>query len=235
MTRILGFIPARGGSKSIPLKNICNLGKYPLIAYQIMAAKAANHQIDLVCSTDSKDISDIASQYGVNVINRPQHLSSDVSPVADCLYDYLLRSDVYYDLALLLQPTSPFLLPDHIDSLIKRINSENHFKTAQTICKVPHNNHAFNQRTIVNDEVRFIYAEQRKQAYNKQLKPVNYKFGNLLCVKVPSFMESHSLFQPPSAYVEIENPYDFDLDDANDLILAQCMLELGAVELVHLT
>ena len=174
MTRILGFIPARGGSKSIPLKNICNLGKYPLIAYQIMAAKAACHQIDIVCSTDSKDISDIALQYGAKIINRPEHLSSDISPVADCLYDYLLQSQVCYDYVLLLQPTSPFLLPDHIDSLIKAVNSEEYFNSAQTICKVPHNNHAYNQRTVVNDEVRFIYADQRKLAYNKQLKPVNY-------------------------------------------------------------
>ena len=235
MTRILGFIPARGGSKSIPLKNICNLGKYPLIAYQIMAAKAANHQIDLVCSTDSKDISDTAHRYGAKVINRPEHLSSDTSPVADCLYDYLLQSEVYYDLVLLLQPTSPFLLPDHIDSLIKEVYSQENFKSAQTICKVPHNNHALNQRTVLNGEVQFIYADQRKRAYNKQLKPVNYKFGNLLCVKVPSFMESHALFQSPSAYVVIEKPYDFDLDDANDLILAQSMLECKVVRLEHLT
>jgi len=79
--KILALIPARGGSKSIPKKNIVDLDGFPLIAYSIAAAKMSPHISRIVVSTDSKEIAEIAKQYGAEVpFMRPAEYARDDSP-----------------------------------------------------------------------------------------------------------------------------------------------------------
>jgi CMP-N-acetylneuraminic acid synthetase len=235
--RIWGLVPARGGSKSIPLKNLAALGGRPLLDYVILAARAWGGLERIVCSTDAEAIADRARQLGIEADPRPRHLGTDEAAVADVAREFLARTapEQRPDWLLLLQPTSPFVLVKHLEALAQAMRGTPRANSAQNLVPVPHNHHAWNQRLLENGEVRFAMAEQRARGYNKQLKPRHHVFGNLVAARVAALMSGSDFFAPPSLGVEIEPPYDLDVDSARDLRVAQALLAHGAVRLDHLS
>src|SRR4029079_17501594 len=107
-------------------------------------------------------------------------------------------------------------------------------RSGQTIVACPHNAHAWNQRDFDGGRVRFVYAEERRRGYNKQTKPKHWLFGNLVATRVEALLAGESFFAEPSAAVEIERPYDFDLDTAADVALAEAMIASRNVQLPHM-
>ncbi len=120
--RILAIIPARGGSKRLPQKNILELSGKPLIAWTIEAALASKYIDRVVVSTDSDKIAHISKIYGADVpFLRPNSLATDKSASIDVvlqLLDKLELIDDYYDYIILLQPTSPLRTTMNIDESI---------------------------------------------------------------------------------------------------------------------
>lgn len=124
--KILGFIPARSGSKRIPQKNIKLLNGKPLISYAIETAKKAKSVNRIVVSTDSKDICDIAKQYGAEVpFLRPVEISQSNSTEMEFLthaLDWFEINEKYIpDLIVLLYPTAPFRKAESIEKAIETI------------------------------------------------------------------------------------------------------------------
>lgn len=124
--KILGFIPARAGSKRIPNKNIKPLGNKPLIAYTIEASLKSKHINRTIVSTDSEEIADVARQYGAEVpFMRPESISKTNSTEMEFFEHALswLRQNENYepDLIVLLYPTSPFRKSESIDRAIEKI------------------------------------------------------------------------------------------------------------------
>lgn len=118
------IIPARGGSKSIPKKNIIDLGQYPLIAYSIAAGKLSEYIEDVVVSTDSEEIGSIARKYGASVpFLRPQEIAGDNSLDIEFFQHYLefLENKIMAipDLIVHLRPTTPLRDPKVIGEAIK--------------------------------------------------------------------------------------------------------------------
>ena len=126
MRRRIGLIPARGGSKGIPHKNVYLINNKPLIAYSIEAgleAKKQGYLDKVVVSTDDKEIAEIALSYGAEVpFMRPDELASDKSKSVDCMIHAIrFFSDIgiEYDTIVLLQPTSPLRIGEDIVEAIK--------------------------------------------------------------------------------------------------------------------
>lgn len=121
---ILALIPARGGSKGIPGKNIKKLAGKPLIAYTVEAAKAAPSISRIIVSTDSLKIADTAQRYGAEVpFLRPEELASDTSKTMDAVMytlDKLAKQGETYDYLVLLQPTSPLRTAEDIEGCIQK-------------------------------------------------------------------------------------------------------------------
>ena len=121
--RILAMIPARGGSKGIKDKNIFPLNGKPLITYTIEAAKKSRYIDEIIVSTDSKKIADIASQVGANVpFMRPSEIAQDKSQIIDsAIYtiNFMKQNNKEYDIFVLLQPTQPLRTYDDIDRAIE--------------------------------------------------------------------------------------------------------------------
>jgi len=118
------LVPARGGSKGIPKKNIVTLGDHPLIAYTIAAARLSRHISDVVVSTDSEEIASIARAYGASVpFLRPAEISRDTSLDVEFFRHYAefltVRSQTIPDLIVHLRPTTPLRLPSVIDAAIE--------------------------------------------------------------------------------------------------------------------
>lgn len=139
--RVLGVIPARGGSKRIPRKNVRLLHGVPLIGYTIRAAQAASKLTDWVVSTEDKEIADVALSYGAKVIGQP--MASDTSTSGQvCRYalDTMERDNAPYDMVVLLHPTSPIRDPKHIDEAVDLLwKSERN--TLASVCRLPRKRH----------------------------------------------------------------------------------------------
>lgn len=114
----LGVIPARGGSKGIPRKNIKPIGGKPLIAWSIEAAQQSKLLDDFVVSTEDPEIAEIAERYGAKVMDRPKKLATDTATSISVLQDVLNRMPAQN--IVLLQPTSPVREPGLIDRCITR-------------------------------------------------------------------------------------------------------------------
>ena len=232
--KVWALIPARAGSKSIIGKNMVPLGGRPLMEYGILAAKASGCFDRICCSTDGTEIANLANSLGVGVDHRPSVLAGDEVPVSEVAKEWLSRHPTPPEIVALIQPTSPFLLPDHIKQSLTVLEQSTQSRTVQTICPVPHNYHAWNQRELEKGLVTFRFAKERAEAYNKQRKPVLYKFGNLVAARASALMEGHSFFEPPSEGVKITPPYDFDVDTHFDLGLAEALLGGGMIQLPHI-
>ena len=123
-SKILGVIPARGGSKRLPRKNLALLCGKPLIAYSIEAAKAAEHLFRVVVSTDDAEIAACARALGADVpFLRPAELARDDSPVTGVLLHALEQAGEDADAVALLQPTSPLRTAEDIDNAIEHFDS----------------------------------------------------------------------------------------------------------------
>lgn len=123
---VLAIIPARGGSKSVPHKNIRKLSSKPLIAYTIEEAKLSNYIDRIVVSTEDTKIAEAAKKYGAEVpLLRPKELARDDSSALSVILhviDYLEKIEHYFsDIIVFLQPTSPFRKAKHIDEGIEKI------------------------------------------------------------------------------------------------------------------
>jgi CMP-N,N'-diacetyllegionaminic acid synthase len=116
--KMTAIIPARGGSKGIPRKNIVNLNGFPLIAYTIEACRLAKRIDRIIVSTEDKEIASIAKKYGAEVpFVRPPELSTDDSRDSDFLNHFF--DNIAVDTVALMRPTTPLRNPQIIDKAIK--------------------------------------------------------------------------------------------------------------------
>ena len=127
--KIIGIIPARGGSKGIPKKNLVKILDKSLLHYAIIAAKKSQYIDKFYVSTDDKEISLAAKELNSSVIERPAELASDESASFDVIkhaIDFLEKEQsIYPDISVLIQPTTPFRDSSDIDKAIEIIKKEN--------------------------------------------------------------------------------------------------------------
>jgi CMP-N,N'-diacetyllegionaminic acid synthase len=124
----LAIIPARGGSKGIPRKNIFPVGGRPLISYTIEAAKKSASVTRAIVSTDSEEIASVAREWGAEVVRRPAELSGDTASSESALIHtvrYLEESENYVpELLVFLQATSPLRTADQIEACIAQLDRD---------------------------------------------------------------------------------------------------------------
>ncbi len=136
--KIIGVIPARGGSKGIPKKNIKEINGKPLIAWTIEVAKESKYLDEVIVSTDSEEIKEVAEQFGAYVpFMRPNRLAEDASTSMDVLIhalDYMKEEEgKEFDILMMLEPTSPLREAKDIDASLEAL--VNH-ETARSIAGV---------------------------------------------------------------------------------------------------
>ena len=119
----MGIIPARGGSKGIPRKNIKLLAGKPLIHYTITEAKKSKYLSYIVVSTEDVEITNLVEKYGVDVVKRPDELSTDDTPTAHVVQHVIKylqeKENKNFNIIVVLQPTSPLRLVSDIDDAIE--------------------------------------------------------------------------------------------------------------------
>ena len=165
---ILAVIPARGGSKGIPKKNIRLMNGQPLIAYAIKNGLNSKYITDVVVTTDDKEIEYIAKQYGAEVIKRDPKLADDKTTLDPVIYDAMIKDEnkknKKYDIIITLQPTSPVLKTETLDKAIEQF-LDSDYDTYISATNKPHLAWTKNNGKIVPSYEKRV---------NRQQLPPNY-------------------------------------------------------------
>jgi len=234
-------IPARGGSKALPRKNIAQLGGMPLISYTIRAARQASRVDRVIVTTDDEEIAAVARRCGAEVpFLRPAELALDESPTLPAI-QHAVRSmeDLCGEqpaLVTLIQPTSPFTRADQVDAATALLARHPDADAVTTVLEVDHVNHPFNVRQVDGSGfIRFMMEEEHYKYPTRQSKPAFYRFGNLYVTRYATLMQDDSLFGDRCLPLVVDLPSCFDINDASDLAIAECMLRAGVVQMADET
>ena len=228
---ILGLIPARGGSKSIPRKNIALLAGRPLLAYTCEAALESRCLTRVVLSTDDEAIAEVGRNCGVEVpFMRPAELAGDNTPslaVAQHAIRWLSEhEDWEADVLVLLQPTSPLRRVNHVDEAIELL-LQSGAETVVSVVEVPHRYSPYSIMRLVDGYLQdFWQAPLPFDRYRRQEIPVLYARNGpaVLATRVQVVMEQASFYgQRVMPYV-MRNEDSLDVDTPLDLELAAWFL-----------
>lgn len=220
--KFLAIIPARGGSKRLPRKNVLHLSGKPLITYSIEAGTLSKYVDDLVVSSDNEEILKISQKFGANIIVRPDYLASDSATTYDAV-KHTLENISGYDYLVLLQPTSPLRTARHIDEAIEFLDE----KDADAVVSVSEMEHSplwsnslpdsKSLKGFLNDEI----AGKRSQDLEKYFR-VN---GAIYICKIDKFLEEKTFFIKDNIFAyEMSRNSSIDIDEAIDFKLAEVMM-----------
>lgn len=174
--RTLGIIPARGGSKRVPRKNLRPLGGKPLVAWSIELALACTCLDRVVVSSDDDEVLDIARGYGAKLaLKRPVALSADTSPAIDYVHHALSEleaaGEARFEAVVILQPSSPFTLPQDVAATLKLLETTD-ADSAVTVVEVDHALHPAKFKTLQGDRLLPYLEEERGRMAAHELPKV---------------------------------------------------------------
>lgn len=228
---ILSIIPARGGSKSIPRKNIKPLGNIPLIAYSIAAGLQAKSVKRVVVSTDDKEIGECAEQYGAEVpFLRPAVLAEDHIqdfPVIEHALQWLKEKENYKpDLVVLLRPTSPFRPIGCIDEAIDIMLNDSKADCVRAV--VRSGQEPYKMWKIRNGMMIPLLKTNFVEHYNmpRQKLPKTYwQTGQIEVIRYSTIMDKRSITGTKISPIEMDPKFVVDIDNPEQWEIAECMLQ----------
>ncbi|WP_162126223.1 acylneuraminate cytidylyltransferase family protein [Flavobacterium phycosphaerae] len=225
--RILGIIPARGGSKGVPRKNIKLLGKMPLIEYTILAAKESKLLTDTIVSTDDEEIAIAAEISGCKPpFIRPSELAQDTSTsieVVQHAIEFFEKQNIFFDAICLLQPTSPFREEGFIDVAIKKFVASQ-ADSLVSVLPVPHeyNPHWTFEETerglltiATGDKIIIPRRQELPKAYHRD--------GSVYIAKT-SVIKKGTFYGASIAYIESNPDFYVNIDTMEDWKQAEALI-----------
>lgn len=209
--KVVALIPARGGSKGIPRKNLVPLAGKPLIAHSILAGRESEHVDEVVVSSDDDEILRVAAEWGATALRRPAHLAEDSTPTSPVIAHLLAeRSDLRSAWILLLQPTSPLRDAHDIDAAFEAFSTPDEGESLISVCipaESPFKAFVVGEggflRGLVSDEAPFTPRQELPTAY--QPNGAIYIFG------ATSFTSAGSIPMTRA------RPFVMDLDKSIDI------------------
>jgi N-acylneuraminate cytidylyltransferase len=224
---VLAIIPARGGSKGIPGKNIRPFAGYPLIAYSIAAAKQSRYVTRVIVSTDDEKIAAVARQYGAETpFLRPSELAQDTTldfPVFEHVLTWLKTQENYSaDIVVQLRPTSPIRPPECVDDAIEILINNPKADSVRGIVTAGQNPHKMwridDQSGQMNNLLTVHGVEEPYNAPRQILPTVYWQTGHIDAIRTETILNKKSmsgdvimpLILDPRYTVDIDNLYDWD-------------------------
>lgn len=215
----LAIIPARGGSKRLPRKNLLDLCGKPLIAWSIEAALKSKYISKVIVSSDDEEILNIAKEYKADFIKRPDELASDTATTFDAL-KHTLENVEKYDYVVLLQPTSPLRSEKHIDEAIELLKEKN-ADAIISVCEVEHSplwSNTLDENLDMSDFLREEVLNKRSQDLPKYYR-LN---GAIYICKTEKLLENKGFFVKENIYAyKMDKKNSVDIDEEIDFIIAR--------------
>ena len=220
----LAIIPARGGSKRLPRKNILDLCGKPLISWSIEAALKSKYISKVVVSSDDEEILNISSNFGADIIKRPYELANDTATTFDAI-KHTINNLEKYDYIVLLQPTSPLRNEKHIDEAIELLE-EKQADAIVSVCEMDHSplwSNTLPKDGNMNNFLRDEVLNKRSQDLEKYYR-VN---GAIYICKTDKLLENKSFFLKDNIFAYImDRKSSIDIDEEIDFLFAQRVIEL---------
>lgn len=222
----IAIITARGGSKRIPKKNIREFCGKPIIAYSIEAALNSELFDEVMVSTDSEEIAEIAKRYGASVpFLRSAEASSDFATTVDVLLEVIGRFEDIgneYDTLCCIYPTAPFVTADKLVNAKSLLNET----SADSVFTVAPFSFPPQRGVIINEsKVSFCYPEYEKMR-SQDLRPVYHDCGQFYFCRTNSLKLYHSLVTENTAAIVVPEMEMQDIDNETDWQLAELKYSL---------
>lgn len=225
----LAIIPARGGSKGLPGKNIKILCGKPLIAWSIETGLKSKYLDEIMVSTDYQNIADIAKQYGANVpFLRPDYLANDTATSFDAIkhtIDYYKDElNREFDYIVLLEPTSPLREDSDIDKAIELL-LESHASSIVGISKTEDQNPAF---LIQKDEKNFISGYENldmKVLRRQDIKDVYFFEGSIYISEIDELLKTKTFYHNRTIGYEVPKYKSLEIDDMDDFVMVEAIMK----------
>jgi CMP-N-acetylneuraminic acid synthetase len=227
--RILTIIPARGGSKGVPEKNIKLLDGKPLLSYTIEIALQSKFLTEVIVSSEDDKINEIAKTLGVQVpFVRPTELAQDNTPTIDVIIhalEWYKNKNIFFDAVCLLQVTSPFRTVAFLDKAIEKF-IQTGCDSLVSVQKVPHE---FNPHWAfeVNDDgnLKIATGETEIISRRQELPMAYHRDGSVYITKTEVLLQQHSLYGKSISYIESDPEFYINIDTLDDWEKAESMIK----------
>jgi N-acylneuraminate cytidylyltransferase/CMP-N,N'-diacetyllegionaminic acid synthase len=225
--KILAVIPARGGSKGLPRKNIRPLNGKPLIFYPIDAAKKSKFIDRIIVSTEDSEIASIAMSYGAEVpFLRPKELAGDFSKTSEVIksvIDELGQRSEYYDILVLLEPTSPFTESHDIDGALIALNEGfARVDSVVGVSKVKEVHPEYLVRLNSDGLIRPYCRDDFNDISRRQdMEPLYFFDGSLYISKINAYINYNSFYHDRTMGFEMPRWKSLEIDDLCDFLIAE--------------
>ncbi len=214
----LAIIPARGGSKGLPRKNILDLNGLPVISHTILAAKQSKYIDRVLVTSEDVEILDISQAAGAEIIERPVELASDTATTIDTVVHAIKKSEKVYDYIVLLQPTSPLRVEKHIDEAIELLKTKK-ADAVVSVCKMEHSplwSNTLDSSLSMNGFIKNSVYNKRRQDMEDyyRLNGAIYICNTSLLLHERRFIlkkNTYAYKMSKRASVDIDNELDFKI------------------------
>jgi len=232
---ILAIVPARGGSKRIPRKNIVLCAKKPLLAWTAEAARDCQSIDRTILSTDDEEVARIGEQWGLEVpFMRPENIADDEAPTLPLMQHALGWAEANVgevEALVLLQPTSPLRKPEHIDEAVALFRSRG-AATVVSVVESPHQFHPLKTVEIASDGQLRDFLPEDDPIRERRTVDDDRVFGrngpSILVVR-PDLVRDGELYGNPTLPYEMHPMVSIDIDEPWQLELAEVLLMNSAV------
>ncbi len=227
---ILSIIPARGGSKGIPGKNMVELNGNPLLKYTFDAAKNSKLITRAILSTDDEGFAEYAKENGIEAVMRPEELAGDRTPMKDVInyhLDELEKGGYKSDIFILLQPTSPLRTDKHIDEALQGLIEDKEADATVSVVDVPHEYLPMKIMGLKEDGSLGFYQADGERYTTRQALPRLYARNGaaIYAVYTKVFLETGSLYGTRCLPYFMKREESVDVDDYFDLFLVESIMK----------
>jgi len=226
--RVLVVVPARGGSKGIPLKNLKPVCGIPLVARVGHLVRQLPMIDRAVVSTDNSEIAEVATESGLAApFLRPARLSGDLVSDHEVLVHALAEMErqdqIHYDIIVMLQPTSPMRQPEHVVCTLQKL-VDNKLDAVWTVSETDSRYHPLKQLTVEDDALRFYDPTGSKIIARQQLTRVYHRNGAAYALTRECLLEHGNLTGRRWSGVVIEEPL-VSIDNPVDIEMVEWLLK----------
>jgi CMP-N-acetylneuraminic acid synthetase len=223
----LGIIPARGGSKRLPRKNVRLLGGKPLVAWAIEAAQGARRLARLVVSSDDREVLDVARSYESRLaLVRPAEISGDEAPAIDYVRHALAELEGAgqgpFDAIVILQPSSPFTLSADIDATVDLLASSG-ADSAVSVMQLDHAIHPFKMKVLDGNRLLPFLEEERGRMAAHELPEIYVRNCSVYATRRKSVERAQVIGDDCRGYV-MPRERSLDINEELDLLFAEFVL-----------
>ncbi len=224
--KVIAIIPARGGSKGVPGKNLREVYGKPLIAWTIECALAARGLDRIVISSDDEAILAVARRYdGVLAHARPCNLAEDDTPIVPVIAHELVAAESEgfgpFDAILLLQPTAPMREPFHIEQAIAALSVG--VNAVISVCAM-HDMHPARMYKMREGGALSALMPEFEKSRRQDIPPAYYRNGSIYLVRREAFERQGAVMAKPATGYEMADRFLLNIDEPRDMIVADALI-----------